>query len=99
MFNSILNIVFIAIFVLISKLFIFFLFQAGDEYFEEDDDDITKPSFELGITDQDLSKPETPKEPERLYPTAPNLDESDDSTASAHSTSVWFSNNCTGAFI
>ena len=79
--------------------FSFFLFQAGDEYFEEDDDDITKPSFELGITDQDLSKPETPKEPERLYPTAPNLDESDDSTASAHSTSVWFSNNCTGAFI
>lgn len=43
--------------------------------------------------DTDDKKPNetsTPKEPEKLYPTAPTLDESSDdhSTASAHSTSV-----------
>lgn len=61
------------------------LLQAGvnsDEEDSDDDDDLTKrePS--------DIAETSTPKETDRLYPTAPNLDESDDSTASAHSTSV-----------
>ena len=65
--------------------FLFILFQAGvnsDEEDSDDDDDLTKrePS--------DIAETSTPKETDRLYPTAPNLDESDDSTASAHSTSV-----------
>ena len=64
---------------------LFILFQAGvnsDEEDSDDDDDLTKrePS--------DIAETSTPKETDRLYPTAPNLDESDDSTASAHSTSV-----------
>ena len=67
-------------------MFFFLHFQAdvnSDNVDDEDEDDTNN----------------SPKETDRLYPTAPL--ESDD-TASVHSTSVWFSyakkENCTWAF-
>lgn len=51
----------------------------------DDEDDDKKPQDDLNP-----NQTSTPKEPEKLYPTAPALDESSDnqSTASAQSTSV-----------
>lgn len=51
----------------------------GDDEEEPDEKTPLKPSDE---------KPVETSTPQKLYPTAPAIEESDDSTASAHSTSV-----------
>jgi len=66
------------------------LLQAEVNNTDDDDDNeaVTDESAKLNIIDQDPKQTSTPTTTPKLYPTAPALDESDDSTASAHSTSV-----------
>ena len=66
-------------------IFISLIFQAEVNSLEDEDykkDDDRSPDLNIQAS--------APKEPEKLYPTAPALDESSDanSTASVHSTSV-----------
>jgi hypothetical protein len=53
-------------------------------------DDEDEEGENKGNSEQNPNETSTPKEPPKLYPTAPTLDDSSDanSTASAHSTSV-----------